>query len=257
MNYLFDLEPEADGEDLQDVRDIINEYDFLSKTKENSGVWTEMVCTMQRIVAGTFFCRTDLDRHWIEKILGNYDTSVMKFTWCELIKRTRDILNYIRERKPYGFWYPRQDKISLRDFYISTMKSGKCWSPFYELNFRDCATPQMYRKMFGPLICEKLDGILDNVWFSVDFDTKIRFYKGVDDFHNWYCDLPDEFINCCDENRLVFGKFSSLLENIRQCNNDTGCIYPSFIGPRSPKWSVLIDWLKKNKRIKFDLGEAI
>lgn len=252
MEELFAFLDTSDEDILetQDVCDIIERYDILSKTRKTSKTWQDTFKVMHQLVNGTILGCRDFDKAWLARVIDKYDLYDVKFTWPELIKRTNDVLSYISERKNYGFWYPKTERISLHDFYCSTMRSGKCWSPFLELCFIDCATPMMYRKMFGDKISKKLDEIMKNVWFSIDYDTKIKFYKGVDELHDWYLELPDSFINRCDENRLVFGKFSSLLENIRQCNESTKCVMPNFINPRSGKWSVFVNWLKNKKRVE-------
>lgn len=246
----FSCKSDVDALEVQDVCDIIERYDILSKTRKTSKTWQDTFTVMHQLVNGTILGCRDFDKAWLSKVVDKYDLYNVKFTWEELVNRTNSVLSYISEHRKYGFWYPKTERISLHDFYCSTMRSGKCWSPFLELCFGDCATPMMYRKMFGTKISSKLDSIMGDVWFSVDYDTKIKFYKGVDELHEWYLDLPESFIGKCDENRLVFGKFSSLLENIRQCNSETKCVMPNFIHPRSNKWCVLIDWLKKKKRIE-------
>lgn len=253
MEDLFTYTTDQQNEDeMQDIRDLINDYPMLVKTRETSQCWQGIFKSMHQICNGTFLCAHPFDNAWMNKVIGKYDLYEIKFTWTELVMRTRQILDYLKERKPQGFWYPKTDRFSLNDFFCSTMKSGKCWSPFIELAFVDFCTPAMWRKIFGPKISEKLDEILKDVWFApLDFNDKCRFYKAVDVFHDWYADLPEEFINKCDANHLVFGKFSTLLENIRQCNKETGCVFPSFIGPNSVKWIVLKNWLKDKKKVEW------
>ena len=239
MEELFEIgEDTLDNNEEQDIKELISEFPILVKNRETSKCWKDIFKYMHQICNGTFLGVNDFDQSWMNKVVGKYDLFNIKFDWPELIIRTRAVIEYVSERKPQGFWYPKMDRFSLSDFFCSTMKSGKKWSPFIELAFVDFCTPRMWRKMFGPKICEKLDSILPDCWFTLDFEGQCRFYKGVDAFHDWYCSLPDEFITKCDANHLVFEKFSTLLENLRQCNKDTKCVYPNFIGPNSVKWAI-------------------
>lgn len=253
MEDLFEYTTAEDNElEIKDVQEIISDYQILSKTRIGNKTWEETFKSMHQICNGTFFGSHNFDQNWLNRLVDKYDIFALKFTWPELVMRTRQILDYITERKPLGFWYPKAPRISLNEFFCSQMKSGKCWSPFIDLNYNDCVTPQMWRKLFGPKLCEILDNILEDSWFDKSYETRCKFYKGVDKLHEWYLQLPDSFTRKCDSNMLVFGKFSLLLEAIRQCNKETGCVYPGFINESQPKWSVLIDWLKKKKHVELD-----
>ena len=253
MDSLFDIEEtKQDESQLQDIRDLFDEYPMLVRSRETSKCWKSCLESMRQLCAGTFLCAHHFDQKWFNKVMGKYDVSQISFTWSELILRTRQVLNYLAERKPQGFWYPRRDKVSLSDFYCSVMKNGKTWSPFVELAFVDFVTPRMLRKMFGPTICEKLDEIIPECWFGpLNYDAQVKFYKGVDAFHDWWVELPEEFTNRCDENRLAFSKFSQLLELVRQCNHETKFLYPGFTGENLKNWSLFKDWMSRKKGIKW------
>ena len=114
-----------------------------------------------------------------------------------------------------------------------------------EIACTDAVTPRMYRDSLGKNVCKVLDEILENVWFQKDFVTMVRFYKGVCDLKRWHQEKAARLCARSSENNYHLSSFGTLLERIKQCNEETGCVGPSFVGPWSSKWSVLKNWLNK------------
>lgn len=167
-----------------------------------------------------------------------------------VLAKLDDVLSYVEERQPYGYWYPtkrngKMNKTSLAGFIASPMKSGNWWSPFLEIACTDAVTPRMYRDSLGKNVCKVLDEILENVWFQKDFVTMVRFYKGASDLKRWHQENASRLCSRSSENNYYLASFGTLLERIKQCNEETGCVGPAFVGPWSTKWSVLKDWLNK------------
>lgn len=223
----------------------------LSQTRQGTKTFQQTFLSLTQIVQGEFLYAYTWDRNWYSRVAAKYPLEQVSFPdFDAVLAKLDDVLSYVEERQPYGYWYPtkrngRVNKTSLAGFIASPMKSGNWWSPFLEIACTDAVTPRMYRDSFGIKVCQQLDEILQSVWFQKDFNTMVHFYKGVSDLKRWHQENAARLCEKSSENNYYLSSFGTLLERIKQCNEETGCVGPAFVGPWSSKWSVLKDWLNK------------
>ena len=223
----------------------------LSQTRQGTKTLEQTFLSLMQIVQGEFLYAYTWDRNWYNRVAAKYPLEQVTFPDMDaVLAKLDDVLSYVEERQPYGYWYPtkrngKMNKTSLAGFIASPMKSGNWWSPFLEIACTDAVTPRMYRDSLGKNVCKVLDEILENVWFQKDFVTMVRFYKGVCDLKRWHQENASRLCARSSENNYHLASFGTLLERIKQCNEETGCVGPAFVGPWSTKWSVLKDWLNK------------
>lgn len=223
----------------------------LSQTRQGTKTFEQTFLSLMQIVQGEFLYAYTWDRNWYNRVAAKYPLEQVTFPDMDaVLAKLDDVLSYVEERQPYGYWYPtkrngKMNKTSLAGFIASPMKSGNWWSPFLEIACTDAVTPRMYRDSLGKNVCKVLDKILENVWFQKDFVTMVRFYKGVCDLKRWHRENAARLCERSSENNYHLSSFGTLLERIKQCNEETSCVGPAFIGPWSTKWSVLKDWLNK------------
>lgn len=236
---------------VERILEIMNSHrDILSVSKTSSKVFQDTCLKFEQFLKGEFLYAYTWDKSWFTRISEKYPVTDLKFTWDELVSRVNDVLDYVHERQPYGYWWPskrnNQGKIhksTLSNFLATPMKSGNWWSPFLELVCGDCLTPRMMRQSMGEVTSKIVDEILKDVWFTRDFDTKVKVYKGVLSLKKWHKAVMP---GLSSEAALHLSSFTNFLELIKQCNLETKCVGPTFIGSWSPKWSVLKDWLNRN-----------
>ena len=223
----------------------------LSQTRQGTKTFEQTFLSLMQIVQGEFLYAYTWDRNWYNRVAAKYPLEQVTFPDMDaVLAKLDDVLSYVEERQPYGYWYPtkrngKMNKTSLAGFIASPMKSGNWWSPFLEIACTDAVTPRMYRDSLGKNVCKVLDKILENVWFQKDFVTMVRFYKGVCDLKRWHRENSARLCERSSENNYHLSSFGTLLERIKQCNEETSCVGPAFVGPWSTKWSVLKDWLNK------------
>lgn len=224
---------------------------ILSVTKDGSKVMQATFLRLKQLVSGEFLFAYTWDRQWFNKIVDMEPVSLMKFDDIDqLLRKVDDVLDYVEERQKYGYWYPsnrngRPCRTSLADFLAHPMRSGNWWSPFVELACGDAVTPSMYRTALGDSVCAKLDKILEHVWFGKDFDTTVKFYKGVMDLKKWHGLNGYRLRKFSPENNYNLASFDTLLDRIQQCNEETFLVGPTFIGPWANKWCVFKSWMEK------------
>lgn len=220
---------------------------ILSRSRRSSKVFERVFLEIEQIVRGEFLYAYTWDKSWWTRISSKYPLEQVVFKDQEtLLRRLDDVLEYVEERQPYGYWWPSRrnasgkvSRKSLADFIASQTKSGSWWSPFLEIACGDCATPRMYRDSLGPKVCKILDRILERAWFGKDYSTMVKFYRSVSDLKNWYEK------NLKERGGYYLSSFESFLEEIDHCDEETQCVGLSFIGPWSPKWETLKSWMKK------------
>lgn len=223
----------------------------LSQTRQGTKTFEQTFLSLMQIVQGEFLYAYTWDRNWYNRVAAKYPLEQVTFPDMDaVLAKLDDVLSYVEERQPYGYWYPtkrngKMNKTSLAGFIASPMKSGNWWSPFLEIACTDAVTPRMYRDSFGTKICQQLDEILQTAWFQKDFTTMVHFYKGVSDLKRWHQENVAKLCSRSSENNYHLSSFGTFLERIKQCNEETSCVGPAFIGPWSTKWSVLKDWLNK------------
>ena len=223
----------------------------LSQTRQGTKIFEQTFLSLMQIVQGEFLYAYNWDRNWYNRVAKKYPLEQFTFPDMDaVLAKLDDVLSYVEERQPYGYWYPtkrngKMNKTSLAGFIASPMKSGNWWSPFLEIACTDAVTPRMYRDSLGKNVCKVLDEILESVWFQKDFVTMVRFYKGASDLKQWHQENSARLCERSSENNYYLASFGTLLERIKQCNEETGCVGPDFIGPWSTKWSVLKDWLNR------------
>ena len=223
----------------------------LSQTRQGTKTFEQTFLSLMQIVQGEFLYAYTWDRNWYNRVAAKYPLEQVTFPDMDaVLAKLDDVLSYVEERQPYGYWYPtkrngKMNKTSLAGFIASPMKSGNWWSPFLEIACTDAVTPRMYRDSLGKKVCQQLDEILQSVWFQKDFTTMVRFYKGVCDLKRWHQENAARLCERSSENNYHLSSFGTFLERIKQCNEETSCVGPAFIGPWSTKWSVLKDWLNK------------
>jgi hypothetical protein len=239
--------PENQSE-IEQVLEIMRKHqDVISVTRKDSKTFQSTFLKLQQLVRGEFLYAYTWDRTWFNRVAGKFPVTDLKFDWDSLIARVNDVLDYVCERQKYGYWWPskknsKMAKASLSNFLAVPMKSGNWWSPFLEISCGDCVTPKMLRTSLGEKVCQKLDEILQDVWFTKDFNTMVNFYKSVVSLKR-RCDLV--YRGLTGEQSYYLSSFVKFLDEIRKCNLETGCVGPNFIGPWSNKWSVLKDWFRK------------
>ena len=223
----------------------------LSQTRQGTKIFEQTFLSLMQIVQGEFLYAYTWDRNWYNRVAAKYPLEQVTFPDMDaVLAKLDDVLSYVEERQLYGYWYPtkrngKMNKTSLAGFIASPMKSGNWWSPFLEIACTDAVTPRMYRDILGKKVCQQLDEILQSVRFQKDFTTMVRFYKGVCDLKRWHQENAARLCERSSENNYHLSSFGTLLERIKQCNEETSCVGPAFIGPWSTKWSVLKDWLNK------------
>lgn len=240
-----------DCEQTETVMGIMkNHSSVLSITRPNTKSLENTFLKIRQIVNGEFLYSYTWDRNWFNRVSKNFPVEDLKFNWETLVSRLNDVLDYVVERQSSGYWWPtkrngKMKKSSLSDFLACPMKSKNFWSPFLEIACGDCITPKMLRNSLGVKVCQQLDEILKDVWFQKDFNTMVNFYKGVCDLKRWLGENRENLISKSSENNYQLSSFVQFIERIKQCNLETKCVGPSFIGPWSNKWSVLKDWFYK------------
>lgn len=239
------------------LQDLMRRHSkVISVTRPGTAVMQKLFLRMQQLLRGEFLFAYTWDRQWFNRVAGKYPVELLRFNgWDELVQKVDDVLSYVEERQQYGYWYPskREGKVckdNLADFLAKPMRDGNWWSVFVELACGDAVTPSMYRSMLGPDICRVLDGMLDRAWFNRDFDTMVKFYRGVADLRKWLNLNGNALRKVSAENNYNLSSFEMLLDRVRLCNDETGCVGPNFIGPWSNRWSVLTGWLKRSFGVK-------
>lgn len=223
---------------------------ILSTTRRGTKTMEATFLRLEQIQRGEFLYAYTWDKNWWERVSSAYPVKDVRFAGLdELLARIDDVLGYVEERQNYGYWYPskrngRSERVSLSNFLAAPMKNGNWWSPFLEIACGDCVTPKMYRNALGEKTCAILDRVLEKVWFRMDFQTMCRFYQGVLRLKRWHLENLDGLLLRCNENSYHLSSFSAMLERVAQCNEETGCVGPAFIGPWSSRWCVLKDWFK-------------
>ena len=225
---------------------------ILSITRSGTKTLENTFLRLRQLVKGEFLYAYTWDRNWFNRVSKNYPLEKFAFeTEDDLFGRLEDVLGYIEERQSFGYWYPtkrngKAEKVSLANFLASPTKNGAYWSPFMEIACGDVVTPRMYRSALGSNVCAVLDKILERVWFQKDFQTMLKFYKGVLDLKKWHDENVAGLVEKCSANNYNLSAFCDLLDRVRQCNEETGCVCPTFIGPWSGRWCVFKNWLNKN-----------
>ena len=236
---------------VQDVLSLMEKHKkVLSVSRMGTKTMERAFLCLQQILQGEFLFAYVWDSAWYGRVSAKYPLERLKFDgWDSLIARIDDVLGYVEERQPYGYWFPSKknlkgkvEKSSLADFLAKPMKSGNWWSPFLEIACGDCVTPAMLRSTLGKEVCSKLDEILQDVWFQKDFNTMVNFYRNAAALKKRQENVTR---GATGEASYYFGNFLNFLEEIRKCNLETGCVGPNFIGPWSNKWSVLKGWFHK------------
>lgn len=239
--------PDDPGQ-LSEVVDLIEKHaDILSITRPGTKTLENTFLKMRQLVNSEFLYAYTWDRAWFNRVSKYCPVENLKFTWESLVARLDDVLGYVSERQAFGYWWPSKKngkarKQSLSDFIACPMKSKNWWSPFLEIACGECITPRMLRSTLGDKVCQILDEILKDVWFSKDFKTMVNFYKSVSSLKEWHAEASRGMTG---EANYHVSSFTHLLERIKQCNLETHCIGPNFIGPWSNKWSVLKSWFKR------------
>lgn len=242
-DYVGDSNPQVDR-----LREIMARHkSVFSVTKAGTAVMQRTFLKVQQLLNGEFLYAYTWDRQWFNKVTGKYPVDTLKFnSFDELAAKLDDVMSYVEERQQYGYWYPSKRngkacKDSLSDFIAKPMRNGSWWSPFMEIACGDCLTPSMYRASFGKPVCSILDKILDDVWFDKDFNTMLKFYKGVAGIKKWYEDVSRGFkgggVN------YWMASFTGFLEQVRMFNEERHGVGPTFIGPWSNKWGVFKAWM--------------
>lgn len=249
---LFQTDYLPADEVVEKAENLIQKHkSVLSQTRKGTKTFQQTFLSLTQIVQGEFLYAYTWDRSWYSRVAAKYPLEQVSFpNFDAVLAKLDDVLSYVEERQPYGYWYPtkrngRVNKTSLAGFIASPMKSGNWWSPFLEIACTDAVTPRMYRDSLGKSVCKVLDGILESVWFQKDFSTMVKFYKGASDLKRWHQENAARLCAKSSENNYHLSSFGTLLERIKQCNEETGCVGPAFVGPWSSKWSVLKDWLNK------------
>lgn len=239
------------AEELDPVLSLMERHKkILSVTRRGTKTMEATFLRLAQLEAGEFLYAYAWDKNWWSRVSAACPVQDVRFgAREELIARIDDVLGYVEERQNYGYWYPakrngRAEKVSLASFLAVTMKNGGWWSPFLEIACGDCATPKMYRNALGPGVCKILDRILERVWWQKDFSTMLKFYKGVSDLKRWHAENAAALAARCTENNYRLSSFQAMLEGVAQCNEETGCVGPAFVGPWTAKWCVLKDWFK-------------
>lgn len=245
---LFSTEYIANECELEEISGIIARHKcVLSATRPGTKTMERAAVCVRQLEGGDFVYSYQWDRSWLGRVSGNYPVLSLKFgSRDEVLRRIDDALSYVEERQSSGYWYPpkrrgKAEKVSLANFMASPMKNGNWWSPFLEVACCDAVTPRMYRAALGSSVCEVLDEILNTAWFGKDFMTMCKFYKGVADLRRWHADKAR---NATGTANYYLASFAGFLALVKQCNAETGCVGPSFIGPWANKWGVLKDWMK-------------
>ena len=242
--------PEEPGQ-LNEVLGLMERHKkILSITRSGTKTMEATFLRLGQLESGGFVYAYAWDKNWWNRVSAGCPVQDVRFSGREeLLARIDDVLGYVEERQEYGYWYPpkrggKAEKASLAAFLASPMKNGNWWSPFLEIACGDCATPKMYRNALGPEVCKALDRILERVWWKRDFSTMLRFYKGVSDLKRWHSENLAAIRARSQENNYRLSSFGAVLEMVERCNEETGCVCPSFVGPWSSKWCVFKDWLK-------------
>ena len=141
----------------------------LSQTRQGTKTFQRTFLSLTQIVQGEFLYAYTWDRNWYSRVAEKYPLEQVAFPDIDaVLAKLDDVLSYVEERQPYGYWYPtkrngKTSKTSLAGFIASPMKSGNWWSPFLEIACTDAVTPRMYRDSLGKGACKVLDEILENV----------------------------------------------------------------------------------------------
>lgn len=237
-----------DSQQFETVKKLMEDHSqVLSVTRNGTKAMESTFLKLRQIVNGEFLYAYTWDRAWFNRVSKNCPVEDLKFDLDTLVSRLNDVLDYVVERQSSGYWWPTKrngkvKKSSLSDFLACPMKSKNFWSPFLEIVCGDCVTPKMLRSSLGDKVCKKLDEILEDVWFQKDFNTMVNFYRGACDLKRWLEENREGLISKSSENNYHLSSFVQMLERIKQCNLETKCVGPSFIGPWSGKWAVLKNW---------------
>lgn len=242
-DYVGDSNPQ-----VTQLRELMARHkSVLSVTNKGTAVMQRTFLKLQQLLSGEFLYAYTWDRQWFSRATSSYPVDTLHFSsWDELMGKLEDVLGYVEERQQYGYWYPskRNGKVckdSLSDFIAKPMRNGNWWSPFMEIACGDCLTPSMYRASFGKPVCSILDKILDDVWFDKDFNTMLKFYKGVAGLKKWHENIS-RGLKPGDSNYWI-ASFTGLLEQVKMFNEERHGVGPTFIGPWATKWGVFKSWL--------------
>ena len=244
-----DDKPEA-VDDLHEFISISAKYpNVISKMKTGTKTFARSAALVKELLDGCFLLSHEWYVPWVSKVCNlNPAVNDLKFDREELVAKVDEILSYCSTRKPLGFWYPGNGKCNLESFLLSTRRDGKCWSPFIELYCGDCMTPDSYRKALGKECSEVADKILSNVCWPIDFESSKSFFKGVARLKQWWV---NNYITLTKqpEARLVYASFSRYLTAILGYQKEFHSIGKNFIGPTTPQWEGLNNYLKKTYNI--------
>lgn len=242
-DYVGDSNPQ-----VTQLRELMARHkEILSVTNRGTAVMQRTFLKLQQLLSGEFLYAYTWDRQWFSRVTSSYPVDTLHFSsWDELMGKLEDVLSYVEERQQYGYWYPSKRngkacKDSLSDFIAKPMRNGNWWSPFMEIACGDCLTPSMYRASFGKPVCKILDEILSDVWFDKDFNTMLKFYKGVAGMRKWYDNVSRGFKGNGDNYWMA--SFTGFLEQVKMFNEEKHGVGPSFIGPWSNKWGVFKSWM--------------
>lgn len=241
------------SDDLEKAEQLISlmkkHSSIVSVSRTGTKVMDRAFLCARQLLAGEFLFAYTWDRSWFNRVESSYPAvKAVRFDdWDSLMAKMDDTLGYVEERQPYGYWYPSKkdgklSKVSLADFIAHPMKNKNWMSPFIEIACTDMVTPRMYRDSLGKNACMILDKILDRAWFSKDFKTMVNFYKNVSSLKKRH-DMLTKGMHGSDSYYL--SSFVGFLDEIRKCDEETGCVGPNFIGPWSNKWGVLKSWFYK------------
>ena len=242
-DYVGDSNPQ-----VTQLRELMARHkSVLSVTNKGTAVMQRTFLKLQQLLSGEFLYAYTWDRQWFNKVTSSYPVDTLHFSsWDELVGKLEDVLGYVEERQQYGYWYPskrngKAAKDSLSDFIAKPMRNGNWWSPFMEIACGDCLTPSMYRASFGKPVCKILDEILSDVWFDKDFNTLLKFYKGVAGMKKWYDNVSRGFKG--GGANYWMASFTGFLEQVKMFNEEKHGVGPTFIGPWSNKWGVFKSWM--------------
>lgn len=247
--------------DLSVLRNLTQQYPFISVTRINSGVWERTCKEIALMASGLFVDSHRWDSAWLSKVeLRGGGPSLLK----DKFKSTTDVINTIAQCLDYvndahtkgSFWWPAvvRGKIprqSIASFVVTTTRSGTDWSPMCEVLW-EMNKGAALKSALPKLAVDVADIIIKDSPFlsSISKPNIAPYWEGLRKFVDWYYASKDELLANVD-NRVRLADVGMAVTLVKEWNaSASGRVLPlSFIYPGSDKWFRFTQWCRTNRNV--------
>lgn len=247
--------------DLSILRNLTQQYPFISVTKLNSGVWENTCREIVLMASGLFVDSHRWDSAWLSKVeQRGGGPSLLKGKFKDttaVINTIAECLDYVNDAHTKGsFWWPAvvRGKIprqSILSFIVSSTRGGTDWSPMCEVLW-EMNKGAALKSALPKLAVDIADTIIKESPFlsSIAKPNIAPYWEGLRKFVDWYYASKDILLSNVD-NRVRLADIGMAVTLVKEWNTSaSGRALPlSFIYPGSDKWFRFTQWCRTNRNV--------